>query len=326
MTEVKTDKHFDILPPKNQLRLFGYNKHFEDFIKLFKIGKLPNKILLSGNKGCGKATFSYHFINYLLTYGKTNKYIINDFAIDKENFDYKNLCNNTNPNFFLLENTSSEESIKIESTRKLIKFLNKTTYSSDIKIVLIDNAEQLNIHSSNALLKVLEESNERTFFFIIYNNSNKILSTIKSRCTEFKIHFSTPKKKTILKKLASEYIENFDINKIDDNLLFDTPGNILKYLIILTSNNIDILNDKTSCILYLMDKYNQKKDPELFSFLSILIELYYNDLFANNQNNLELYSMQKYKLLNLINDTKKFNLDKKNLFITIKETISNESR
>ena len=45
MTEVKTDKHFDILPPKNQLRLFGYNKHFEDFIKLFKKGKLPNKIL-----------------------------------------------------------------------------------------------------------------------------------------------------------------------------------------------------------------------------------------------------------------------------------------
>ena len=55
-----------------------------------------------------------------------------------------------------------------------------------------------------------------------------------------------------------------------------------------------------------MDKYNQKKDPELFSFLSILIELYYNDLFANNQNNLELYSMQKYKLLNLINDTKNY--------------------
>ena len=326
MTEKKKDISLEILPPKNQLRLFGYNKYFNSLAKLFKIGKLPNTILLSGLKGSGKATFSYHFINYLLSYNKSNKYLINDFTINENNLDYKNICNYIHPNFFLLENASSEESIKIENTRKLIKFLNKTTYSSDIKLVLIDNAEQLNVYSSNALLKALEESSEKTFFIIIHNNSNKILSTIKSRSVEFKISFSVSEKKSILKKLANKYIENFDINKIDDTLLFDSAGNILRYLLILDSSNIDISKDKLSCIFYLIDKYNQKKDPELFSFFSILIELYYKELLSNNQNNLEFYSMNRYKILNLINETKKFNLDKKNLFITIKETLKNESR
>ncbi len=326
MTETKKDKNLEILAPRNQLRLFGYNKYFNSFVKLFKIGKLPNTILLSGLRGSGKATFSYHFINYLLSNNKSNKYLINDFTINENNLDYKNLCNYTHPNFFILENDSTEESIKIENTRRLIKFLNKTTYSSDFKIVLIDNAEQLNIHSSNALLKALEESNKNTFFFIIHNNTNKILSTIKSRCVEFKVSFSIIEKKSILEKLACEYFDNFDMYKIDESLLFDSPGNILRYLSILDSTNIDISNDKLSCIFYLIDKYNQKKNPEVFSFLSILIELYYNELLSSNENNLEFYSMKRHKILNLINKTKKFNLDKKNLLITIKQTLTNESK
>ena len=58
----------EILPSKNQLRLFGYDDYFNTFIKLFHKNKLPNTILLNGLKGSGKATFAYHFINYLLSY------------------------------------------------------------------------------------------------------------------------------------------------------------------------------------------------------------------------------------------------------------------
>ena len=56
-----------IIPPKNQIHLFGYEHYFKSFIKLYLKNKLPNTILLSGPKGSGKATFAYHFINYLLS-------------------------------------------------------------------------------------------------------------------------------------------------------------------------------------------------------------------------------------------------------------------
>ena len=66
-----------------------------------------------------------------------------------------------------IENDGVVEDIKIENVRNTLKFLSKSTYSSNIKIVLIDAADQLNEHSSNALLKALEEANNKTFFFVI---------------------------------------------------------------------------------------------------------------------------------------------------------------
>ena len=155
----------EILTPKLQLYLFGYDKIFNSFIALYKKNKLPNVMLFSGPKGSGKSTFSYHFINYLLSQNEQNKYFAENFKIDSNNLSFKLVQNNLHPNFFLLENDTIEEIIKIEQARDLIKFLNKSTFSKDLKVVFIDNVEYLNPYSSNALLKSLEEPSKNTFFF-----------------------------------------------------------------------------------------------------------------------------------------------------------------
>ena len=319
-------ENLTVISPKNQLHLFGYEHYFNSFIKLYQKNTLPNVILLSGPDGSGKATFAYHFINYLLSYNEENKYSVNDFTINPENKSYKHLCDNTHPNFSLLENGELSENIKIDNVRDTLKFLNKTTYSSDIKIVLIDNVEHLNVHSSNALLKVLEEANNKTFFFVIHNNSCKILNTIKSRCVEFKLFFTLSERIKILKNIIKQYKDNFKIETIDESFYFATPGNILKYLLILNEGNIEILKDKLSCILYVIDKYKQKNDPELLTFVSLLIEIFYNELSIRNKNNLNLYFFNKMKLVKQINNARKFNLDKKNLFISLRDTLENESK
>ena len=89
---------------------------------------------------------------------------------------------------------------------------------------------------------------------------------------------------------------------------------------------IDLLKDKLSCIFYLIDKYKQKNDSQLLTFVSLLIELFYNDLSIKNNKNLGLYFVNKFKLLKQIDDAKKFNLDKKNLLISIKGTLEHESK
>jgi DNA polymerase-3 subunit delta' len=209
--------------------------------------------------------------------------------------------------------------------RNTLKFLNKSTYSSNVKIVLIDSADRLNVHSSNALLKALEEANNKTFFFIINNNSYKILNTIKSRCIEFKFFFTLSEKKKILNNIIRKYMDDFDLTKIDECFYIASPGNILKYLLILNIRNIDLLKDKLSCILYLIERYKRKNDPQLLTFVSLLIELFYNELSVKNNNKLNLYFLNKFKLMKQIYDAKKFNLDKKNLFISILGTLENES-
>ena len=45
------------LNPVSQLFLYGHHSEFNNFINLYKKKKLPNKILLSGEKGIGKSTF-----------------------------------------------------------------------------------------------------------------------------------------------------------------------------------------------------------------------------------------------------------------------------
>ena len=55
------------LKPENQLSLFGHHVIFLNFINLYKNNKLPNKILLSGEKGIGKSTLAYHIINQILS-------------------------------------------------------------------------------------------------------------------------------------------------------------------------------------------------------------------------------------------------------------------
>ena len=86
MSDINQD--LEIVSPKNQIQLFGYKYYFNTFIKLYQKNNLPNTILLSGPRGIGKATFAYHFINYLLSYNELNKYSVDKMAINPENNSY----------------------------------------------------------------------------------------------------------------------------------------------------------------------------------------------------------------------------------------------
>ena len=319
-------KKKEIIEPRNQLNLYGYDNYFHSFKNLHEKNKLPSVILLSGPAGLGKSTFAYHFINYLLSQSEKNKYSLEKSTINENSSTLKLIQNRIHPNFFLLENNLSEENIKINQVRDLLNFLSKSTYSRDIKIVLLDNAEYLNPNSSNALLKSLEELNHNTFFFIINNNLLSVPDTIKSRCIEYKFHFNALEKKNIFNKIAQDYQSNFIEINIDKFFYFDTPGNLLRYMLLLNNSNLNISIDHLSCILYLIDIYKNEKDLELLNLVSIFIENFYNELSLYDSINSNRYFFNKYKILYLINDMKNFNLDKKNLITSVTRILENEKK
>ena len=321
-----TNEDIKIVSAKNQLRLFGFEDYFNSFIKLYEREKLPNTILLSGPKGIGKSTFAYHIINYLLSKSEERKYSVKSLVIDENNLSYKHLNTNTHPNFFLIENNLLEKDIKIDQVRNLLKFLNKTTYSGNLKIIMIDNVENLNLNSSNALLKAIEEPKNNTFFFIIYDSASKILDTVKSRCTEFKFSLSISKKKNIFSNIIKQYKNDFEIEAIIENYYFDTPGNLAKYFFALDKVNINITENTLKCIFHLIDKYNNEKNPETLSFLTLFIEKFYNELCLNNNKNLNSYFFNQSKILKKIDEMKKFNLNEKNIFIWLKSILQNETK
>jgi len=320
------EKLNEAILPKNQLQLFGYIEYFKYFIQLSEQESVPNTILITGQKGIGKSTFAYHIINYLLSKGEENSYDINTNFINDTNLSYKLLTKNTHPNFYILDSNLIQENIKIEQVRNLIKFLNKTVYSKNLKIIMIDNAEHLNLNSSNALLKAIEEPNNNTIFFIIQNSASQISKTLKSRCNEFKIFFSHDQKKDIFKNILNSYdIETYS-EFFENNLYFDTPGNTLKYYLLFKEKNIDPNKNLLEAILFLIDKYQIKKEPEILSFLSYFIENFYLNLSKNNKNHPNKLFYDQSNILEQINAIKKYNLNDKNVFLYIKNKLTNEKR
>ena len=320
---MKASKVEEVTKPKSQLNLYGYESYFKFFNKLYEQDNLPNSILISGQKGLGKSTFTYHFINFLLSKGEKNEYNRRDYLIDPNNSTYKSIQSGTHANLFILDAIDGEN-IKIDQIRKLLLFLNKSTYYKSVKIVLLDNAEYLNINSSNALLKAIEEPSKDTYFFIINNDSQKIMNTIKSRCIDFVINFNFLEKKNIFNKISQTYSLNFTESDLDIFLYFDTQGNLLKYLSILKNSNFKISEDYLSCISYFMDLYNEKTDPKLLGFITLFIQNFYNQLSLKNSLLINNYYRNLNKILYLIDNMKKFHLDKKNLIFSIDKIIRNE--
>ena len=146
------------IEPQNQTRLFGLNNFMNELIQLDNDNKLPNKILLSGQKGLGKSTLAYHFINFILSKNEKFNYNLEKFEIHPENRSFKTMLNKSNLNFFLIDVNLENKFIDINQIRNLISNLNKSSLNNKPRFILIDNIEFLNVSSINALLKILEET------------------------------------------------------------------------------------------------------------------------------------------------------------------------
>jgi len=324
---MKTKKNdINIITPEKQLSLFGYDDYFELWIKLLNAQKLPNCILLSGPKGLGKSTFIYHFINSVLSNGEVNEYSIKKHEINKNNFSYNQIISNTHTNLFKIGNDIFNEQIKIENVRNLLKFLGKSTLSKNIKIVLIDNFEKFNLNSINALLKAIEEPSYNTFFFIIHDNSYKILETIKSRCMEFKINFSESQKKEIFRKIIEPYDDEIKNINVGNDLYFDTPGNLLKKFLFLNASKTKIEANTINYSNFFLEHYQNEKNPLSLTFASFFIEKFYHELCLKSNSNINSHFMNYSKILRLISDMKNFNLFEKNILISIKDILHHEAR
>jgi len=301
--------------PDNQLNLYGIENKLLELINLFKKDKLPNKILLSGQKGIGKSTLAYHLINSILSSEESYSYDLQKFRINLENKSFKLIQNKTNPNFTLVDTAIDKKGIDINQIRNLIFNLNKSSFNSKPRFILIDNIENLNTNSVNALLKVLEEPNNNIFFILIHNN-RRILPTLKSRCLNFKISLSYKETINVCEKLFDSNISNL----INDDLMnyYTTPGKIYDLLNFSKTINVDLKKIKLNDLLNVIIDESYYKKEKLYK--SIFIDLI--ELFFTKKNELIFSDFSNY-FIKKIENTKKFNLDEETLFIEFKNKVLN---
>ena len=303
------------LEPINQSNLYAFYDEFIQLIQLHKENKLPNKILFSGQKGIGKCTFAYHLINYVLSHGEENIYDLKNFKINTENRHFKLNLNKSDPNIILIDIANDKKNIDINQIRDLINNLNKSSFNSKERFVLIDNIEYLSLSSINALLKIIEEPNLGIYFILINNNKN-ILPTLTSRCIKFNLSLSHLETISISEKLIDGNINNL-INKdlID---YYSTPGKIYNLLRFSNENEVDLTKTNLKDLInIIINKNLYKKETPIKYFIYDYVELFLS-------RNIKLTSKDFWdNFIDQINKTKNFNLDEESLFLKLKSEILN---
>ena len=310
------------IKPSNNTKLYGMASSFNELTKLYSEKKMPNKILLSGKKGLGKATLAYHIINHILSLGEEFKYDVNKFTINKDNKSFKLVQNNTHPNFYLVDIMEEKKNIDVGQIREMITYTNKSSFNNLPRFIMIDNIESLNKNSINALLKIIEEPNGRIFFILINNNEKNILPTLKSRCLTFKINFTFEETINTSNLLLDQNV--FEIINHDLINYYTSPGEILNLIDLAKEKKINLKEYNLSSLLYLfIDNGYYKKNKQIKYLLINFIELFFlkNYRLSNTKNSfLKLY----HSFLDKIHNTEKYNLDEESLFLEFKLKLLNE--
>ena len=284
--------------------LNGHKLHLNYFISLYNENKLPSKILLSGKKGIGKSLLVKYFL--FKVFDDPNSKLL--------------IQNETHANILNIKKHIDKKNIEIDQIREIIKFTNQSSFNNKSRFIIIEDIEYLNINSSNALLKSLEEPNSNVFFFLIYNNEMNVLDTIKSRCLEYKIDLKIEDTKLIVNNYFDEHIfENIN-NELKN--YYSTPRFIISLILYLKENDLTISDTNINkLIINIIDNRHYDKHFFVKEYLNYIIELFFYNYIKITKKN--AFNVKKYYYLKFSN-IKKFNLDYETFFLEFKDKLLNE--
>lgn len=158
--------------------------------------KLGHGLLFYGKKGCGKEAFAQQFLAWVLCLNRQPDGPCGECG------SCQWLKADTHPNYVYIstdeDNKKQNAKIKIEKIRDLLPFVQQTV--DGWRVIVIEPAEALNIASSNALLKTLEEPGENIVIILLADHYLKLPATIRSRLQHFALD-------RISSAQFSEYVE-----------------------------------------------------------------------------------------------------------------------
>lgn len=148
---------------------------WQKFKQHWQMNRVAHAWVFTGPDGVGKEYFTNHLMNKIICRETIEEYPC------KQCQHCLLFAAKNHPDVMILS-PNAGEIIKIEQIRMLAKFVERTPLLSNYRVIMINNAHQMNIYASNALLKTLEEPTANTFLFLITTQSSLLLPTIKSRC------------------------------------------------------------------------------------------------------------------------------------------------
>ncbi|MGB5863016.1 MAG: DNA polymerase III subunit delta' [Sulfitobacter sp.] len=181
--------------PRDTPRLIGQDAAQAAFVDAFNTGRLHHAWMLTGPRGVGKATLAWRIARFLLATpsaadaaGMFAPEVPDTLEIGADHpvaqrvasggeGRIRNVTRTINPTTKKLR-----QEIVADDIRALNGFFQMSAPDGGYRVVIIDDADLMNVTAANALLKMLEEPPARALLILISHQPSGLLPTIRSRC------------------------------------------------------------------------------------------------------------------------------------------------
>ena len=154
--------------------IIGQKKAVRILTGTIKRERVPSSILFSGDSGIGKRLASLNYAKALNCLEQV------DFDACDHCSSCKKIDGEVHPDVTALIPENDE--IKIDIIRRVEEILSLRPYEGKKKVLIVDDADLMNINAANAFLKTLEEPPQDSVIILLSSSPDRLPDTIRSRC------------------------------------------------------------------------------------------------------------------------------------------------
>ena len=192
-------------PPRTNPRLLGHEAAEATLAEAMRSGRMHHAWLITGPEGVGKATLAYRFARRLLAGPPSDS----SLALEPSHPVFRRVAAASHADLLTIERAYDPKrkrmrtQIAVDDVRKINGFMALTPAEGGWRVAIVDGAEEMNLASANALLKVLEEPPPRAVLLLVCSSPGRLLPTIRSRCRRLRL---TALDDATMTSLLAEYL------------------------------------------------------------------------------------------------------------------------